>query len=224
MKKWIAAFLGILLVLTASVPALAEEQEAVLELNWEVYASTIEESGIEATYVLLDETGVMVWIPDVFLLTYVPDEEEATEEEAQEEEEADADENEDDKDNVLDVILDEELIAAFGPEDQSALIEITIPEVEEGEDVTWEALVNKMLVNDEDDPEEYLIGHVLVNGMDGVYLQIKDGTIGILLVEYEPQKYLKFTFWPIDDPEMMDVFDIISTSIQKVEVEGEVEE
>ena len=217
MKKWIAVFLGILLVFTASMPAVAEEQE-VPELNWEVYASEIEESGIEATYVLLDETGVMVWMPDAFLLTYIADEEEETEEE-----ETDS-ENEEDVEMESEIVeLDEEVIAAFGPEDQSALIEVTIPETQEGEDVTWEAMVNKMLVNEEGDTEEYVIGHVLVNGMDGIYLQIKDGTIGILLVEYEPQKYLKFMFWPIDDPEMMNVFDIISTSIQKVEVESEEE-
>ena len=218
MKKWIAAFLGILLVLNASMPAVAEEQE-VPELNWEVYASEIDESGIEATYVLLDETGVMVWMPDAFLWPYyVEDGEEETEEE-----ETDSENDEDVEMESEIVELDEEVIAAFGPEDQSALIEVTIPETQEGEDVTWESMVNKMLVNEEGDTEEYILGHVLVNGMDGIYLQIKDGTIGILLVEYEPQKYLKFMFWPIDDPEMMNVFDIISTSIQKVEVESEEE-
>ena len=208
MKKWIAAFLGILLILSVSMSALAEEQE-VPELNWEVYASTIDESGIEATYVLLDETGVAVWIPDAFLWTHVADEEE----------EAAAEENKGNTEDPDDEELDEEVIAVFGPEDESAVIEVTIPEIEEGTDLSWDAMVSRMSVKDEDDQGEYLIGRVRVNGMDGLYMQSEDGTIGILVVEYEPQKYMKFTFWPINDPGMLNVFDIVSTSIQKVEVE-----
>ena len=228
MKKWIAGFLSLILLITGTVIALAEE--TVAEISWEPYAEALDGEEIDATYVLLDDTGVAVWMPDAFLAGYFADEDETSENPEEQEaaenlesagntepaenpeapedpeaaESAEPDENE--------VELAEEVIALFGLEDGSVFIEVTIPELEDG--VTIESLLAALMAQDTND----IILPVRINGLDGIYFQDENDQLILLLVEYEDGKLLKVMFCPIDDEGMNTVFEFIIASIQKPEI------
>ena len=204
MKKWIAGLLSIMLLITGTAAALAEE-ETVTEISWEPYAAAMGEDEAAATYVLLGDTGVAMWIPDVFLIGYVAEEDGET----GNDEEAEAAETDEDEEELA-----EEVIALFGPEDESAVIEVTIPEMEDG--VTVDSLMTALKAEDND-----IIPPVRINGMDGIYIQDEENQLVFLLVEYEDEQFMKFMFYPIDDENLNAVFEFIIASIQKPEIEEE---
>ena len=65
MKKIIAAVLALAL-LALSAPAVFALEETITEVRWETYESLIAESGIEASFYPLGDTGVRVWVPHLF--------------------------------------------------------------------------------------------------------------------------------------------------------------
>lgn len=73
MKKIIAAALALALLLL-SLPASFAAGETVTEVRWETYESLIAESGIEASFYPLGDTGVRVWIPHLFKSINITDE------------------------------------------------------------------------------------------------------------------------------------------------------
>ena len=120
--------------------ALAEDP-VVMEISWETYRELVEQSGMEGSYLLLDETDVAVWIADSLTLAYIVDDEEEEEEEAAEETEtgdAADPEEEEDEDEFEDI--EENILAQFGAADESSLIEVALWEFEEGTE-TMEDLI-----------------------------------------------------------------------------------
>ena len=210
MKKWIAGLLSLIMLLGVCSAALAEDPE-VMEIRWETYRELVEQSGMEGSYLLLDETDVAVWIADSLTLVYIEDDEEEEEETAEETETGDAADPEEEEDEFEDI--EENILAQFGAADESSLIEVALWEFEEGTE-TMEDLIPALA---EEFGEEELL-RVNVNGLDGVYLEDEEAVIGTLLVMFEPGRLLKVTFFPLGDDLFNATCRLFIASIQKVEV------
>ena len=202
MKKRIAGLLCMVLVLAVILPVFAEETE-VADIHWEDYAAQVEESGIDSTWVVLDETGVAVWMPLAMLVPYMEDDAEETAEAAgAAETDETAEETEENEENV---------IALFAPEDDSAMIEVSLAEADKGvtPDVAYENLLAEWSA---------YVERVRVNGLEGVYMQDDEEGSALLMLEYGPEQYVLFTFWPTENEAVRDMYSVILASIQKVEI------
>ncbi len=187
MKRWIAGFISLVLVLAgAAAPA---EEAAVVEISWDLYEAAVEEAGIEGDYVALDETGIVFWLPD-FMMFQV-EEEETAETEAPADGGAEEDEG--------------GAFTAFVAVDGSAFIDVELFELEDG--FTLDEM-GEILAEDGE-----TVFRVRVNGMDGFYLE--DSTVAYLVLVFEPGKAVRFAFCPIDDEEYQEVFKVILASIRK---------
>ena len=197
MKRWIAGLVSLVLLL-AGAAALAEEKP-VVEISWDTYEDLVEEAGIEAEYVVLEETGIMLWMPEFMM--YEPAEEEG---EPAEETAAPADGEAEE--------YEEDIFRAFYAADGSAIVEVALWELEEG--FTLEEM-GETLAEDGDDSLE----RVRVNGLDGFYMHDEENTTAYLMLMYEPGKIARFAFCPMDDEDYRDVFRVILASIQVVTAE-----
>ena len=73
MKKIISAALALALLIVSGTAAFALEEE-IAEVRWETYDSLIADSGIAAAFHSLGDTGVRIWVPDVFKSIEITDE------------------------------------------------------------------------------------------------------------------------------------------------------
>ena len=189
MRRWIAGGICLALLLTgAAAPA---EEEAVTEISWDSYESLEEEAGNDAIFVLLEETGIMLWMPEFMM--YEPEEAEPGKETG---ETAGEEENE------------EEPFTTFCAADGSAAIEVALSELEDG--FTLDEM-GEVFAEDGDLP----FMRVRVNGLDGFYLHNDEDSAAHLMLMYEPGKIIRFTFTPINDPDYREIFQAVLASIQK---------
>lgn len=201
MKRWIAWVISLVLLLTGT--AVLAEEESVAEISWDLYEALVEEAGIEADYVMLEGTGIILWMPDFMMYEMAEEEEESTEETeepAEEEAAAPADGEEEE--------YEEDIFSSFYAADGSAYIEVALWELED--DFTLDEMA--------EEADDALM-RVRINGLDGLYMHNEENTVGYLMLMYEPGKIMRFAFYPMDDEEYQEVFRIILASIQKVTVE-----